>query len=167
MEVTKANKTFTFFCPEVRSSISGGDQPRAKTLSFMQAERLIHQGCEPFLVTVQAGKAEDSKAPVKAIENLTLRFSSFWRSSKRCLMTYRQAYLLTEERLSQSILETVTLFSGEVTDIPPRTGSKSKTKSRNTLRKGGSNQVHHLMRRSPVCSEKGRQPKDVRGLSRP
>jgi hypothetical protein len=28
----------------------------------MQTERLIHQRCEPFLVTVQAGKAEDSKA---------------------------------------------------------------------------------------------------------
>jgi hypothetical protein len=32
MEVTKASKTSTFFCPEVRSSISGGDQPGAKTL---------------------------------------------------------------------------------------------------------------------------------------
>jgi hypothetical protein len=63
MMATAGPKTFQFFCPEVNSSLAGGDPPHAKqaTLSFIQARRLIHNGCEPFLVTVQAVKAKDSE----------------------------------------------------------------------------------------------------------
>jgi hypothetical protein len=81
MQVTKGGSNYEFRCPEVISSIDGGTRPpHANNLSMTQARRLIHQGCKPFLITVQAsGKKEFApQEPVKdpRVQELLGEFST-------------------------------------------------------------------------------------------
>jgi hypothetical protein len=66
MQITTRNKKFSFYCPEVSALLGGGGQPQAvRTLSFLQARRLIRKGCEPFLVTV---KGTDNPEPEEVVD---------------------------------------------------------------------------------------------------
>ena len=73
MQAVVHNKTYNIACPEVNTSFKGGDQPRPHsnkpmTLSFMEAQELVRDGCIPYLVTVQAVKEKNNTEDILSVE---------------------------------------------------------------------------------------------------
>jgi hypothetical protein len=97
MAATVAGRTYTFLCPEVSSSIEGGDSPQINQshISVMQARRLIQDGCPAYLISVKtAGDQNSSKPPLsEEAQKLLDEYQSVFRNLPPGLPPHRGAPL--------------------------------------------------------------------------